>query len=769
MARTVTGRFPAARVLGVVVASALIGMIVAVPAEASGTLVRTAVAAPGADPSKASSDVDPSSGSPGSAVTAADVCPAGWSTETTVWFGPPRVDTGILNPRRDDGCTLLDVVWRAEPFDTHGQFVATVDRATREFRRLGLLDAGEARTIRSAAARSAVGGPADDSFTNTCTDRVALTFDDGPSFYRARTLAILREKQVPATFFDVGMRIDANSQLAEFERREGHLVLNHTYEHPNLNEVTLPRLRAELRATEKALDRARVERPFAGMRPPFLAANAQVRAELAQLGFTVIGGDIDAADWLPDRSAEQLRADIAAGIADGRRNVFLHDGPIDTVAGRELMKALPQIIDDIRAAGLCFGTFDSTGAIVADRYVSSGEAIPSVVNAVPYLPLMFGGGLPPEPYKIITPTPIAPGPISRATTTATTATTATRSMSSAAGAASNGCPNGWSSEGTVWFGPPRVDTGITNPEGPDGCTLLDRVWEREPFATHGAFVSAVRAAADEFVAAGLLSRPEQARIVSAAARTHVGGPRDTSVPNSCDRRLAIQFDDGPSHYRTETLRILREKQVTGVFMDTGTRVKANPQFARFQLAEGHKLLNHTYSHANLNEVLASEGPDGVRREITAAEATFAAVGAPISFKGIRPPFGAANAQVRQIVADMGYTAYMTRIGTDDWVPDRTPQEISDAIVEQLHPGAIISLHDGPYDTPAGRGTNGGLALLIDAARERGYCFGTVDHHGDVVADRLIPTDQPIPVVENPVPYAPLIFPGEPPHPYVILD
>ncbi|MBF8189630.1 polysaccharide deacetylase family protein [Nonomuraea sp. K274] len=751
-----------ALVLAVVTAGALVGTVIAQPgaligtAAASSTVRGTAVGASGADPSTASPD------SSGASTEADDACLGGWSTETTVWFGPPRIDTGIPNPGRDDGCTLLDVVWQEEPFVTHGEFVATVARATRGFRDLGLLDAREGAAIRSAAARSAAGGR-DDSVPNTCTDRVALTFDDGPSFYRSQTLAILREKQVTATFFDVGMRIDANPRLPAFERREGHLVLNHTYAHPNLNQVTVPRLQTEMRTTEEALDRAGVGRPFVGMRPPFLAANAQVRAELTRLGFTVISGDIDAADWLPDRPAEQLRADIAQGIADGRRNIFLHDGPIDTVAGRELMKALPLIIDDIRAAGLCFGTFDSTGAIAADRYVSSGEPIPSVVNAVPYLPLLFEGGLPPEPYKIITPTPVNP-----AVAPAVGTTVATAGSSSAGAATADECPNGWSPEETVWLGPPRVDTGIANPEGRDGCTLLDRVWEREPFATHGAFVSAARAAADEFVAAGLLSGRERARIVSAAARTRVGGPRDTSVPNTCDRRLAIQFDDGPSHYRTETLRILREKQVTGVFMDTGTRVEANPQFARFQLAEGHELLNHTYSHANLNQVLASEGPDGVRREIQAAEAAFAAAGAPISFKGIRPPFGAANAQVRQIIADMGYTAYMTRIGTDDWVPERTAQEISEAIVEQLYPGAIISLHDGPYDTPAGPGTNGGLALLIDAARELGYCFGTVDHHGNVVADRLIPTVQPIPVVENPVPYAPLVFPGEPPEPYVIV-
>ncbi|WP_157574886.1 polysaccharide deacetylase family protein [Jiangella muralis] len=385
MARTTAGRFATAGALAAVTASALIA---------------TAAAAPGAAPSNA----PPAATSTASG--AGDACPGGWSTETTVWFGPPRIDTGVANPGRDDGCTLLDVIWADEPFATHGEFVRTVVRATREFRDLGLLGRWDAAVILAAAARSSTGGPHDDSVPNTCTDRVALTFDDGPSFYRDQTLAILREKQVTATFFDAGMRIDANPQLPAFERAEGHLVLNHTYEHPNLDQVTIPRLQQEMSDTEAALDRAGVERPFVGMRPPFLAANPQTRAELERLGFTVISGDIAADDWLPWLQAEDLRAGVAAGIADGRRNIFLHDGPIDTVAGEHLMEALPLMIDDIRAAGLCFGTFDSTGAIVADRYVSSGEPIPSIENAVPYLPLLFGGGLPPEPYEIITPTPL---------------------------------------------------------------------------------------------------------------------------------------------------------------------------------------------------------------------------------------------------------------------------------------------------------------------------------------------------------------------------
>lgn len=332
------------------------------------------------------------------------------------------------------------------------------------------------------------------------------------------------------------------------------------------------------------------------------------------------------------------------------------------------------------------------------------------------------------------------------------------------------CPYGWSPEETVWFAPPRLDTGIANPERADGCTLLDVIWRAEPFARHGQFVATVSQATREFVHDGLLDERDRARIVAAAARSDVGGPRDHSVPNTCDARLAIQFDDGPSSYRSQTLAVLRDEQVTGNFMDVGQRVAANPQFARFQVREGHLLLNHTMHHSNLNTVFAQAGAAGVIAEVLDAEETFAAVGAPISFRGMRTPFGSANAQVRQVLDSIGYVNYPNRIGTDDWIPERTGQQISDAIVAQLRPGAIISLHDGPYDTVAGAATVEALALLIDAARERGYCFGKVDRHGAVVADRHVPTDAPIPTVTDPVPYHELLIGGgEPPAPYVIVE
>ena len=64
---------------------------------------------------------------------------------------------------------------------------------------------------------------------------VALTFDDGPDArWTPQILDILKQKQVPATFFIVGENALTERGLLERMIREGHEVGSHTYTHPNI-------------------------------------------------------------------------------------------------------------------------------------------------------------------------------------------------------------------------------------------------------------------------------------------------------------------------------------------------------------------------------------------------------------------------------------------------------------------------------------------------------------------------------------------------------
>jgi peptidoglycan/xylan/chitin deacetylase (PgdA/CDA1 family) len=243
---------------------------------------------------------------------------------------------------------------------------------------------------------------------------VALTFDDGPSSFRPRTLEILRSARVPATFFDMGVRVAANPQLTRFAAREGHLVLNHTYDHPPLAALSPAALRAEIRGTEAAIRAAGVRMRFRGVRPPFLAVDDRVRAELARIGYrTVVGADV-VTDEDSDAATTpaQIRATVLAGLAPNAI-VLLHDGNVDTPAGASAVTALPGILRAIHARGYCFGTISRHGTVVpAGRLTPSGHPVPRIVDPVPYLPLVedLRGDPPqdpPQPYVVV-PSPHAP-------------------------------------------------------------------------------------------------------------------------------------------------------------------------------------------------------------------------------------------------------------------------------------------------------------------------------------------------------------------------
>jgi len=64
---------------------------------------------------------------------------------------------------------------------------------------------------------------------------IALTFDDGPDpRWTPRIMDILKQENVPATFFIIGKNGQAYPDLVRRMVNEGHEVGNHTFTHPNL-------------------------------------------------------------------------------------------------------------------------------------------------------------------------------------------------------------------------------------------------------------------------------------------------------------------------------------------------------------------------------------------------------------------------------------------------------------------------------------------------------------------------------------------------------
>ena len=88
--------------------------------------------------------------------------------------------------------------------------------------------------------------------------QIYLTFDDGPTqTITPQILDILKEEQVPATFFVLGSRVELNPDLVKRAFEEGHYIANHGYSHTYSQiYASTQSVIDEYNATEKAIQNA---------------------------------------------------------------------------------------------------------------------------------------------------------------------------------------------------------------------------------------------------------------------------------------------------------------------------------------------------------------------------------------------------------------------------------------------------------------------------------------------------------------------------------
>src|SRR5690606_20210063 len=99
--------------------------------------------------------------------------------------------------------------------------------------------------------------------------------------------------------------------------------------------------------------------------------------------------------------------------------------------------------------------------------------------------------------------------------------------------AADACAYGYTSEATVRFGA-DADSGVPNRDTGDGCTVMDEIMARAPFASHGRFVAAVASVTRGHVRHGVLTHAERAAVVRAAAASRVGRPHPVTGRRSVD-------------------------------------------------------------------------------------------------------------------------------------------------------------------------------------------------------------------------------------------
>ncbi|WP_248925389.1 polysaccharide deacetylase family protein [Paenibacillus hamazuiensis] len=179
--------------------------------------------------------------------------------------------------------------------------------------------------------------------------------------------------------------------------------------------------------------------------------------------------------------------------------------------------------------------------------------------------------------------------------------------------------------------------------------------------------------------------------------------------------VLLTFDDGPKEKEMidSIIDTLDKHKAKAIFFVNGYRVKKNPDLLKLIHNRGQIIGNHAWDHDDLKK-MSSEKVDqqlddvqSIVRELTGETPVF-----------FRPPFGSGSDYVRE-KAKKEHLLYMTwSNGSKDWemtVKKNNPDEVVQNVLDQLHFGSNILMHELPWTVKA-------LDTLLTKLEEKGYGF-----------------------------------------------
>ena len=201
-----------------------------------------------------------------------------------------------------------------------------------------------------------------------------------------------------------------------------------------------------------------------------------------------------------------------------------------------------------------------------------------------------------------------------------------------------------------------------------------------------------------------------ARVIEIAPGQRVGAATGYPPAALNDREVVLTFDDGPNPNVTPgILDLLASQCLRATFFPIGAVAKDHPALVKRELAEGHSVGGHTFSHADLSEMPL----DQAEKEIRDGFAPLTAAGAPAAF--VRLPALRASKQVMAWLKDQGIAVIGVDIDGSDWKGDPPEEELARIDAELTRRGrGIIIMHDSQPNTALY------LPRLLQQLHDQGY-------------------------------------------------
>ena len=210
---------------------------------------------------------------------------------------------------------------------------------------------------------------------------------------------------------------------------------------------------------------------------------------------------------------------------------------------------------------------------------------------------------------------------------------------------------------------------------------------------------------------------ERVLAVDATSMPRVGRKQFPTTLPLQRKELVLTFDDGPWPGTTpKILDALKRECVRATFFLLGRNVEAHPEIARRELAEGHSLGHHTFSHPLLARMALVRAEAEINRGIAADElALNGRRRSDPTTPFFRFPGFAANSALLDRLQARHIVVFGADLWASDWLPLGPAQELRLILARIERAGSgVVLLHDTKAQTAQM------LPALLRELKRRGY-------------------------------------------------
>ncbi len=177
--------------------------------------------------------------------------------------------------------------------------------------------------------------------------QIAISFDAAWGNDDTETLInILKEYQVPATFFVVGAWVDKYPESVKQLFSAGHKICNHSDSHPNMPNISYDKKVEELKACNEKIKSVTGVSPTL-FRCPYGAYDNDTIKAAQSLDMYTVQWDVDSLDWKDNATAKSISDRVTSKVCDGSIVLFHNDAD-------HTPEALPTILKTLKDEGYEF-------------------------------------------------------------------------------------------------------------------------------------------------------------------------------------------------------------------------------------------------------------------------------------------------------------------------------------------------------------------------------------------------------------------------------